>query len=277
MNPTNAPWFLLSNHVTLAVNGPDATRLLQGQLTANLETLTPGQGQLAALCQPQGRVLSLFRLFHTPTGYALNFPAELLDITLSTLKKYAVFYKVSLTPHTSADMPVFVTTNTLEDAVRQQALAIAPCKSGLTYVLQDNTREHPHADGSLEHYADLLIQHGVPELDANTSGQFLPHDLNLIALGAVSLTKGCYTGQEIITRMQHRGTLKKHCHLATPPHRVHSGDPVFISDRTNPVGTLINATDSHVLMLVDDEAARTQPLLTQQQRPYHSLRQVPIL
>ncbi|MSP53113.1 MAG: folate-binding protein [Gammaproteobacteria bacterium] len=53
------------------------------------------------------------------------------------------------------------------------------------------------------------IEAGIPRLYPQTIGQFLPHYLNLVKLGAVSFTKGCYTGQEIIARMQHRGKLKQ--------------------------------------------------------------------
>lgn len=282
MNPTPPAWILLTSYATLKVKGPDAARLLQGQLTANIDTLAEGDGQLAALCQPQGRVVSLFRLFRTPEGFALNLPADLLDITHHTLKKYAVFYKASLEACPPSEMAVAVTTTHPSETVQKQALAVARCKSGLTYLFGDTTRlqtalaaEQPQ--GEVSQYPDMLIERGIPELNTKTSGQFLPHDLNLIALGAVSLTKGCYTGQEIITRMQHRATLKKHGRLATPPHRVHAGDPVFVAGQTNPVGTLINATDAQVLMLVDDEAANTHTLLTEQHLPYQSLKQVPTL
>ena len=57
------------------------------------------------------------------------------------------------------------------------------------------------------------IAAGIPRLYPQTIGEFLPHYLNLVELGAVSFTKGCYTGQEIIARMQHRGTIKKHLAL----------------------------------------------------------------
>ena len=54
------------------------------------------------------------------------------------------------------------------------------------------------------------IQQGIPSVYATTSEKFLPHRLNLLDFGGVSFTKGCYTGQEIIARMQHRGEVKHH-------------------------------------------------------------------
>jgi folate-binding protein YgfZ len=57
------------------------------------------------------------------------------------------------------------------------------------------------------------IEAGIPRLYPQTIGEFLPHYINLVELGGVSFTKGCYTGQEIIARMQHRGKLKQHMQL----------------------------------------------------------------
>jgi hypothetical protein len=51
---------------------------------------------------------------------------------------------------------------------------------------------------------------GLPEIHAQTSERFLPHDLNLPALGGVSFTKGCYRGQEIVSRIEYRGRVKHH-------------------------------------------------------------------
>lgn len=59
------------------------------------------------------------------------------------------------------------------------------------------------------------IRNKIPVIYAATSGLFLPHDLNLLALGAVSLTKGCYLGQEIIARMENLGKPKQHLHFVS--------------------------------------------------------------
>lgn len=52
------------------------------------------------------------------------------------------------------------------------------------------------------------IQAGLPRLYPNTSGEFLPQELNLQNNGAIDLDKGCYTGQEIIARIHFRGQIK---------------------------------------------------------------------
>lgn len=59
------------------------------------------------------------------------------------------------------------------------------------------------------------ILSNIPEIYPATSGLFFPHDLNLPEFGAVSFTKGCYRGQEIVARMEHRGNPKRSLHLFT--------------------------------------------------------------
>jgi len=160
----------------IKVSGTDAAKLLQGQLTCDVNALTDKQYSLAALCNPQGRVISLFYLAYLNDAYYLILPENILELTLTALKKYAVFYKLALedTSDTLANVLTNIGNPTLFDT-----------------------------------------QAGVPRIHPETSGTFLPHDINLDQLGAISFNKGCYTGQEIIARMQYRGKLKKRLHQTT--------------------------------------------------------------
>ncbi len=149
----------------LKVSGPDAEKLLQGQLTCDV-TKTPCLG---AHCNPQGRVISLFWLFTEGCDFYLKMPKTLLPIALKALQKYAVFFKVSLEINDSLE-----------------------------------------ASGSDEEWKLFNIVSNIPTIYPESSEKFLPHDLNLPELGGVSFDKGCYTGQEIIARMQYKAKLKNH-------------------------------------------------------------------
>lgn len=87
---------LINDLGLLKVSGPDAARLLQGQLTCDVEkasqTAIPG-----AHCNPQGRLISLFWLFKKDDDFYLAMPRDMVDTALQALKKYAVFYKAVLT------------------------------------------------------------------------------------------------------------------------------------------------------------------------------------
>lgn len=59
----------------------------------------------------------------------------------------------------------------------------------------------------------FLAYHRIPWLNSASQSQFLPHNLDLPMLEAVDFDKGCYTGQEVIARMQYKGKLKSHMQL----------------------------------------------------------------
>lgn len=268
--------FIHDHQTLIKLSGPGALALLQGQLTQDVNALTPGGGLLAAHCQAQGRVLSLFILFQTKDAYFLSLPNHLADIALNALKKYAVFYQVTLTL-APENINVVTTITTPEDTITALALAKAVLPGGITYLLSEGQAlrqaiEKNHTPESLADYELSLIQLGIPALTPATSGEFVPHDLNLIALGAVSLSKGCYTGQEIITRMQHKAILKKHLHHATLSSPVREGDDVFIQGTEKIAGRVINAASTdgktyHTLLLLDD-AAIHETLTTVSQHSY---------
>src|SRR5690554_6424592 len=89
---------LLDQEAVLAVQGTDATRFLQGQLTCDVAALQPGEHTLGARCNPQGRMQSGFRLLKLcEQSYLLAMAADLLEPQQQDLSRYAVFFKVQLT------------------------------------------------------------------------------------------------------------------------------------------------------------------------------------
>lgn len=159
----------------LKVSGSDAKKLLQGQLTCDVNDITPTQSRLGAHCNPQGRIISLFYLFNYQDDYYLQMPRDMIAIALKALKKYAIFFKVELT-----------------DASDESSII-----------------------GNLDSHLPTFLENGVAMIYPETSGVFLPHEINLPQLNGISFNKGCYTGQEIIARMQYRAKLKNQLHLAT--------------------------------------------------------------
>ena len=193
-----------TNDGLIKISGPDAKKLLQGQLTCNVDDVTPTTTCLGAHCNPQGRVISLFRLFQYEDAYYLYMPTTLVPIALAALKKYAMFYKVELSDASSE-------LETIQTAIQ------------------------------LEPYAD--IQKGIPAIYPETSGKFLPHDINLPNLHAINFDKGCYTGQEIIARIHYRGTPKNHLYLAeiTSSTAPTPGEDIY-SDDQHIAGTVVDVS-----------------------------------
>lgn len=199
----------------LKVSGLDAKKFLQGQLTCDLEDSTPELCLLGAHCNPQGRIISLFHLFQYEGSYLLQMPSSLVPIAYKALKKYAVFFKVELTDVSTeiaalgycGNEPVFAKKlHAVKLAAPGRYQILGPkekISSLLKKIIKNETANYSNA----WKYIDLRGK--LPEIYPETSEKFLPHDINLPALNGVSFKKGCYTGQEIVARMQYRGQLKK--------------------------------------------------------------------
>ncbi|MCW7552006.1 hypothetical protein NX722_04990 [Endozoicomonas gorgoniicola] len=231
---------LLTDRGFLSVSGPDSQRFLQGQLSNNLDRLEPAQHHLSTACTPKGRMYSAFRLLHSENGFLLSMHKGLLDATQTTLGKYAVFFKSEQTIDTSlvalglsgSNIKGTLQTlfgNTPEDASAMQVeesvwlLAVpGSCERYELWLPADqlptwwNKLKQNFLPVSQSHWRLLDIEAVIPELLPEAAEQYIPQHLNLPTLNAVSFRKGCYTGQEIVARMQNLGQLKSRCyHLTT--------------------------------------------------------------
>jgi folate-binding protein YgfZ len=169
--------------------GKDSKTFLQGQLTCDLNKLSPGQQSLGAHCNIQGRIVSLFRIIQsTDDTYFLVLPKTMISIALTALKKYAIFSKLTLTDISDT---VFVIGH-CEPPHRHMEFSEEASS------LQDISTEW--------RFRDILA--GIPNIYPETSGKFIPQRLNLVELGAVSFKKGCYIGQEVLSRLYFKGSVK---------------------------------------------------------------------
>ncbi len=213
--------------------GLDSEKYLQGQVTADVSQMTEHQHQLAAHCDPKGKMWSNLRLFRRQDGFALIERRSLRDAQLAELKKYAVFSKVTI----AADDELVL----LGVAGFQARAALKNLFSELPDAEKQVTHdgatsllwfEHPaerfllvtdvataervtqalRGEAQLnnsQQWLALNIEAGIPVIDAANSGQFIPQATNLQALGGISFKKGCYTGQEMVARAKFRGANKR--------------------------------------------------------------------
>ena len=104
------------------------------------------------------------------------------------------------------------------------------------------------------------IDSGLPWIGASQSEKYTPHMLNLDLLGAISLDKGCYTGQEIVARTHYKGATKRRML------KFESADPVSagarVSDGEREIGDVLNAIDRKLLAIIPTASAMARYLLT---------------
>ena len=220
----------LDHEGVLAVHGVDAAKFLQGQLTCNLHYLDAQTSSLGARCTPKGRMVSSFRILPLADGYALAMAGELVEAQLADLKKYAVFFKAQLADESSAWARFGLVGG--EAALRALAPDLPPPPAGaarageLLAVRLDDARAELWApaaqaaelraqlaaqltEAPLNDWLLAQVRAGVGQVFGATRELFIPQMINLQALGGASFKKGCYTGQEIVARMQYLGRLKR--------------------------------------------------------------------
>lgn len=258
------PFFCeLSTLEVIEITGPDRKNFLQGQLTCDINDLSESHSLIGAHCNPKGRIESLFRLVEQDDKIICILPQSIVFSTFSGLKKYAVFSKVSLLD--LSEQWVIMGLCTDEKMIPNLAQTLPQEINGVIHHEQISIIRMP---GNSPRYEILLprekanhwktttelrqvntevwqaldIEQLLPSLDPKTVGKFLPHDLNLPELGAVSFKKGCYTGQEIIARMEHRGTPKRHMIKVTIESETAPEPGTTLMNKNNePIGTVVFA------------------------------------
>lgn len=224
----------------LQLTGEDAARFLQGQVTCDVEKLSNGASSMAAHCNPKGRVISLFHLLKAEDCFYLSLPTSMLALTQQSLGKYLVFFKSQfnvIDKHSSYGI-------TFDADETGERLPPLPKDSKVFQLAGQGTRYQVFSSNPIDTNANTTWEHdnilsGCPIIYPETSGQFLPHELNLPSLGGVSFKKGCYTGQEIISRMHHLGKIKTHLYQAQTPQLFHNGQPLVKED-SQPMGYIVN-------------------------------------
>lgn len=209
----------------LAVRGADARRFLNGQLSQDVLALRTDRVELAGLHNPQGRTLAILRLLADgPQDVLVVLPRELAADTETGLRRLVLRARVTIADDSARWRvrglgPGAVSSTRVGDLVRSGESIVwchTPDGRGLALTPVDAASvDSAPAPEALDEVSGLAawrradIAAGVPELTLATRGEFVAQMLNLDALDAISFTKGCYTGQEVIARAHYRGRVKR--------------------------------------------------------------------
>lgn len=223
------PDFRLQNHEPalvrlddmgiVRVQGTDATRFLQGQLSNDLTRLAPERSLLAGYHNPQGRTIALVRLLWVGTEDCIALlPRELTPVLAARLAKFVLRAKVKITDQSTA----WHAFGVIGAESAAEALAAVGSSTAIAHARVGNTparwlivwpAESPVSavtgDADRNRWHRLDIESGQPQIFAATSEEFVAQMLNLDVLDAISFEKGCYTGQEVIARAHYRGRMKR--------------------------------------------------------------------
>jgi folate-binding protein YgfZ len=202
----------------LRIEGPDAATFLQGQVTHDTRLLDDGRTLLAAVNNPQGRVVALLRLSANPQGVDALLPADLAGAVVTRLRRFVLRARVDV--RVATDLQV---VGVRADAPPLAASAIEAAHACFDYgagrkvlAVTEGALEGMagHSPGQLTTDLEARwwsqdVAAGLPQVLAASSEAFVPQMLNLDLLDAISFSKGCYTGQEIVARTQNLGRIKR--------------------------------------------------------------------
>ena len=170
---------------SFSLNGVDAQKFLQGQVTLNVEALAEGATRYTAICNLKGRIqFGLWIKKHSAESFELITTADLAEALEKQIKKFGAFSKMQLLatgevfPRIEAEHTVFSSETTDVNAWQRAAIA-----SGQAWI------------------------------DSTTTELFQPQELRLHQRQGVHYDKGCYLGQEVIARLWFKAKPKHWLHL----------------------------------------------------------------
>lgn len=253
----------LTDYAVINIQGEEAQKYLQGQLTLDVNQLASGQSSLTAHCDPKGKMVSLFRLVAISSQHFMAIiHRSLLPSALEALKKYAVFSKVQF-EQIEAEL-----VGVIEPEQAPPAELGIPLADQRQILLNPQGENLSYADQRFWQAAE--IKAGIPYFTAPCQNQFLPQALNLQAIEqAISFQKGCYMGQEMVARAKFRGANKRAMYVfsAQADYCPEVGDALEmqLGENWRETGTIISAVNI-------DQVLYLQAVLSNQLEPETSFR-----
>ncbi|MCA1366425.1 folate-binding protein YgfZ [Bradyrhizobium sp. BRP14] len=254
------PKVCLDERSIIRVSGKDAEPLLQGLITTDVGALADDEVKSGALLTPQGKILFDFLISRDGEALRLETTGDQAELLLKRLTMYKLRSAVDL----SLQLPASVTVVFEEDRPAESYRDYRFEKAGLTVFRL--YREAAAPDASVADLDRLRIAGGIVEAGRDYALQdAFPHDVLIDLNGGLSFRKGCYVGQEVVSRMQHRGTARRRVVIVTgdaplPP----TGANISVNGRS--IGSLGTVQDKSGLAIVridkaGEAIARADPIL----------------
>lgn len=232
----------LDNRAFIAVNGEEAEDFLQGIITTDVPSIGTHEVYPGALLTPQGKIMFEFMIGRGADGFMIETGAAAGDALAKRLTLYKLRAKVTVArPEANA-----VTVSWAEPPAPSAARDMRFAKAGI------DVFRAAGAEGTapLAAYAALRIAHGISGgAEDGDATDFFPHDLMMDRNGGLNFRKGCYVGQEVVSRMQHRSTARRRLVTVTADSALPApGTAVTIGGRE--IGTLRTVEGSAGLAVV---------------------------
>ena len=196
--PMADPLTYYPGRAVLSLDGPDTISLLERLVTNNTQDWSPGEARYGALLTPQGKVIADYIAQRTETGVLLDVDAEAREDLARRFKLFRLRAKVEIEPRDDLILACAApgTPGAFPDPRHaQMPHRVFTTPEGLEPALDYDARR---------------IACGVPEQGKDfASAEVFPSEINMDRHGGVDLKKGCFVGQEVVSRMHRRGKIRK--------------------------------------------------------------------
>ncbi len=202
------PVVQLEDRTLIAVEGEDAETFLQNIITTDLASLGDDEARASALLSPQGKIMFDFLVSRAgEKRFRLDCRSELADDFVRRLMLYKLRAKATIAKDNQSVVAVSwqaesgssTTDSSLRDSRFPPALDV-----------RRHYGSQPNGTQPRLEWDRLRVENGVAESGADyAAGDAFPHDVLLDENSGVGFKKGCYIGQEVVSRMQHRGTARR--------------------------------------------------------------------
>ncbi len=250
----------------IIVSGVDAAIFLQGQLTQDIGRARDEKCLPAAWCNAQGRVVMTLKILAMADAFGLVVPESIAATAMARLGMYRLRSKVAF-DLAGNGWEVFAASTEALRAVQLPAntwTTDLPASTPVTEIVARTDALRQSALATVQRYdpaawRSARIEAGRVDISTDNTALYTPHMLNLDRTGAVSFTKGCYTGQEIVARTENLGRSKRRTfRYVCEAKDMVAG--VSVHDGAMEAGVLVNIS-AHDLLAVVSVAAAGKPLL----------------
>lgn len=237
------PIEILKDRSVLAITGPDAGNLLQGLVTANIDKIEDNTVVPSALLTPQGKIAFDFLMGKLDGGYFFDMRSALVGDFQKRMMLYKLRADVTIAPLEDwQPAAVWNETSNISGAYRDERFNSE----------DDVARIYQSADLDFESgkFDDIRIKNFVAESDGDFEvNDVFPHDVYLDLNGGIDFKKGCYVGQEVVSRMQHRSSARKRIALIRSDDILLSSGQAIVANG-KPIGNLGTVSDHIGLAII---------------------------
>ena len=264
----------LDHFSIISISGADSTEFIQGQMTQDISAIGDDEARMTAILNPQGRVMSTALIMHWDDSIILVLNKDTVDDLIVWLSRFILRSKVTVS---RLEAHIYGLNQNLANIesdsldLEKEIFCLRSIETDAERTLLITKSLHDFSKSSIttmssRNWQLADIQAGIPIIYKENIAKFIPQMVNLDLINGISFKKGCYTGQEIVARVQHRGKIKRRMFHITTQHyndEIRPGTPVFLGD--SEVGSVIqsvqNKNEVHSLAVISDDASKKKLLV----------------